>query len=195
MSEERDDPRDAVDALIDESARLVTSSEPPAALRARVRASIDSPPRRRPWAWQPALAGAAVVLIASIVVWQRPFTSEPVTPPSIPQRLERAPDVPPAPRLVEPPQTARNATAGQSAGGVARPPSRDAQRRTSRGPAASAQAPGVAFSGPLTPAAEPLPVIEPIVIEPVEPSAAAAIERMPAPMPVEIERLEIELLE
>jgi hypothetical protein len=39
-----------------------------------------------------------------------------------------------------------------------------------------------------------MPPIEPIAIEPVDSSATAAIERMPAPMPVEIERLEIERL-
>jgi hypothetical protein len=180
MSAERDDQRDAVDALIDEAARSLTQAEPPMALRARVRSSIASGRRGRPWAWQPALVGAAAAVVATVVVWQMRDMNETPAPPSIPQGVERAPDGP----RKEPSATAlREAELPRSVETVAR-----------REPAALVQASPVAFRGPVNPAAEPLPAIEPIEIEPVESSAMAAIERMPAPMPVAIERLEIERL-
>lgn len=180
MSGERDELHDAADALIDETARSLMRSEPPAALRARVRSSIASGHRGRPWAWQPVLAGAAVVVIATVAMWRPPFTSEPVAPRSAPQRVARAPVAP----LTEPPPPAsRDAGLQRSVETVAR-----------RVPVAPRQAPSVVSREPVSPAAELLPPIEPIAFEPVESSAMAAIERMPAPMPVEIEQLRIERL-
>jgi hypothetical protein len=186
MSDERDDQRDVVDpvdALIDEAARSLMQAEPPVSLRVRVRSSIETVSRDRAWAWQPALAGAAFVAIAMVAMWQLPFTRKPVVPPSIPQRVERAPEVPSAVPRVEPQQMSRDGAAGAPI-----------ERAARRGPEPPPQAASVVSRGPVVPGAELLPPIEPIAFEPVESSAMAAIERMPAPMPVEIERLAIEQL-
>jgi hypothetical protein len=173
MSAERDDQHDAVDALIDESARSLTKGEPSVALRARVRSVIDAAPRRRPWAWQPALAGAVVVVAVSAWLLMR---NAPVTPSS-----EGAP---PVITSTAPPETRaqRDEPSPLAGAGQAKQPERQ-------------RAPLVIISAErVTPLADPLPAIEPIEIEPVESSAMAAIERMPAPMPLEIEQLMIEQL-
>src|SRR5687768_15930142 len=134
MSGEREHQYDGVDALIDEAARALTRSEPPVAQRARVRSSIAAA-HRRSSAWPPVMAGAALVVIATAVVWRLPFTTEPVVPPSIPQRVQQSPAVPPT----ESQQTSREPAAGG-------PTERVARRR----PETPAQATSVVFRGPLT---------------------------------------------
>jgi hypothetical protein len=179
MSAERDDRRDAIDVLIDETARSLTGAAPGVSLRARVRSAIDTAPRHRPWAWQPTLAGAAVVVIAALAIWQWPFGSGGGVRPTTTQRAERAPEPP----LVEPPPP--DTSGGDSSNSV---------ETVARTAAVLGSTPAVLVRDAATVAAELLPAIEPIAIEPVEPSAMAVIERMPAPMPVEIERLAIEQL-
>jgi hypothetical protein len=173
MSEERDDQRDVVDALIDEAARSLTQGEPSALLRRRVRASISAPPPRRVLVWAPATAAVVVVVVVSAWLLVR---DTPVTPPregAPPVISSNAPPETRAPRD-EPSPLARVEQANRP------------QRL---------RAPLVIISAErVTPIADPLPAIEPIEIEPVESSAMAAIERLPAPMPLEFEQLEIEQL-
>jgi hypothetical protein len=171
MTGEPEHQRDVVDALIDEAARSLTQGAPSALLRTRVRAAIATPPLRHVLVWVPATVAVVVAVAAWFVMREAPTTPRRDGAPPVMSRSE--PLKAPEPRA-EPLALAR------------------LERSNTPEP----QRPAVVMLSAerVTPIADPLPAIEPIEIEPVESGPMAAIERMPAPMPVEIERLEIEQL-
>ena len=123
----RDNEPDYLDALIDETARGMTTATPPASLRAEVRRRIERPARTL-WNWQTGLAATSIVLVAFVAgrawltmsgepepprpvvaavapVVEAPVASPPEPTPAITRRVARAPEVllvPPMPIEIEP---------------------------------------------------------------------------------------------
>jgi hypothetical protein len=170
-----EDPEDAIDRLIDETARDLTSVSPSSALRSRVKARTAAG-RRTGWTpraiWQPVLATAVVAVVSFVLL--RP--SEPDAP--VPASS------PPAARAdaVESPPVAAVESALRSV------EQRRAPRVVVRGAPTAAQNDRVGMP------ADPLPAIEPIAIEPMTPIGFAMIEGIPEPMPLRIDQLRVEPL-
>ena len=91
MSMQGNHDSDAIDAVIDATARSLTAGEPSAALRVKVRERIDH--RSGAWWLTPAWGAAAAVLVAAVVVWSflpgatnRPVPAERTLTQSVPGR-------------------------------------------------------------------------------------------------------------
>jgi hypothetical protein len=178
----QDEPN-ALDTLIDDAARALTTGSPSAALRENVRARLVP---RRGWrqvpVWQPAL-GAAVLGVVAMVLMSPDAPAPTSTPASsgqapIPGPASSGPATPPAAEQAIVLAEVRPALPGRSGGGARRVPRREQ-------PSADNQ-----VAAP----ADPLPPIEPLEVEPVSPIELAVIERIPEPMPLRIQSLQIERL-
>jgi hypothetical protein len=169
MSTDRDD---ALDGLIDETARELTLGSPSPALRENVRArrSGRSGYRRIP-IWQPALGTAALAVLAIALM----LPDRESALPAVQENQAIRPEM-------EPPSTVA---------GVLQPSGMAEQPRTLR-PSVVREPPTRASNQVAVPP-NPLPPIEPLEIEPV-PIERAVIEEIAAPMPLSIDRLHIERL-
>ena len=179
---------DPVDRLIDEAARELTAGSPSPALRTRVRARIESRElsrsggRRARLVWKPALAAGALALLAFLVTRSRdPDVTTPGTapPPEVARRSEAVGS--PVVEAVEP----------------ARPAPPEGARASARAARARRAVEGDASGStgdPVAPLEGALPPIDLIAIEPVA-LARAAVERIPEPMPVRIDRMLVEQLD
>ena len=172
-------PDDELDGLIDSTARELTLGSPSAALRESVRARLSA---RRAWwqvpIWQPALGAAALAVLA--VALMVPDRQVPAVP-AAPETRASAPGVD-----EPPPMVARGLPASADGSG-------EAGRSASPRPQPSGSEPQAAASNQVTVPEDPLPPIEPLEIEPV-PIERAVIEEIAAPMPLSIDRLQIERL-
>jgi hypothetical protein len=170
MFEERDGQHDAVDALIDAAARSLTHQDPPVSLRTHVRASIATPPPRRVRVWVP----ATVAIVIAVAAWS----------------VMRKPAV--APRDSAPPVMSRSAVPGTPEPRAQSSPLARVDRRSA--PESVRPWLVVLSAERVTPIDDPLPAIAPIEIEQVPTSAMAAIERIPAPVPLSVDAITIERL-
>jgi hypothetical protein len=177
------DERDSLDTLIDDTASQLTAGAPSSALRENVRARLA--PRRAWWQvpiWQPALGAAAAAVVA--IVLMSPDETVPVSPV---RSSGQAPEWGPA-------------STGQTARPVVDQPAVVVADGRPVSTARSGEAGGRASrrvlpeSNQVAVPANPLPPIEPLDVEPVPPIAFAVIERLPEPVPLRIERLQIERL-
>jgi len=162
----RDKARDHLDALIDDTARAMTSAAPPASRRAAIRQRIDRPTHGR-FTWQMGLAAASLALVALIT--GRALFDTPEAPARPESELVVA-TAPPPPRIAvpatRPPDTA--------------PAPTEIDRQVAR------------ESGPLLPA-QPI-VVQPIALEPLADVRPVELELMEVPMPLRAESVEIERL-
>jgi hypothetical protein len=159
-----------LDALIDEAARALTATAPPASLRERVAASLRPRRAARVPAWRLLAATAAIVIAAGVVVLWGPQGERDDEAP-LTRASGSAADV----RLP--------VTAPPADGGVAVAPSpapRPAGREAAPAPNSDA--------API--------VVEPLVLSPIsEPDVRAlALDSLPAPMPLALEPIVIEPL-
>lgn len=157
----RDEQRRLMDEAIDDTARAMTAGAPGATLRERIAQRIGGP---RPSAWRtawPIGAAAVATLLAALLLWPSP--PHPGTPAST-TAAENDPVAarPTSPPVVENQSVAR--TVPRSRGG---PHPADAST--------NADAP---------------PVIESLVIEPIE-TDRLAFDALPEPTPLIVERLNI----
>jgi hypothetical protein len=169
----------------------MTSGSPSPALRQRVRARIEPPAqrairrRRARLVWTPALAvGATAVLVFLVTRQREPLsvtTQETSSPPEVVSRSEAAGS--PVVAVVEP-------------GSAGTEPTRSVTtvRRSRR--AGEIDSSSAAENDFVTPLEGELPPIERIAIERVTiepvPLDLAVIERIPEPMPLRIERLQMQ---
>ena len=162
-----DDPRDELDALIDDVAQAMTAGNPPLSLRESVGAALS--PRRRfaLRGWQ--LAGAAVLIVLAIAGTLRQAASWIEEEPPSTAYVARAADIP-IPPEVSAPETRIE---------VPEPPVR---RRGGRSVT------------PLAGMATAAIVIEPIEdLEPIAP-ATVAVDTIPQPMPLTVAPVAVEPL-
>jgi len=174
MSMQGDDPRAELDALIDETARELTSGAPDPALRVRVAERIAN--RSRTWwrvpVWRPVLA-AVVIAVVAVLLWPGPRRVAPLEERPV-ASVERAP----VPGTTAP-------------GGVtASPPEREPETaRVTDGP--RVESPRAVEPDVLAEAGfEPL-VPEPLIVQPID-ATLVAVDAIQVPMPLWIERLSIE---
>jgi hypothetical protein len=171
-----EDPEDVIDRLIDETARDLTTGTPSSALRSRVNARIVSGARIG-WTprtiWQPALATAAVAVVALVLL--RPSPEPETTAPVSSSPTGRV-------ETVESPQVAAIEFA----------PPQVEQPQAPRMAAQSGRM--VAQNNRVGTPADPLQTIEPIAIEPMAGIEFAVVERIPEPMPLRIDQLRVEPL-
>lgn len=177
------DEGDSLDALIDDTARELSAGSPSAALRDNVRARLA--PRRAWWQipiWQPALGAAALAVVAIVLMSpDEPAPVSSVTSPSqAPMGGAASADPTARPAVAKPPIVVAEG----------RPVSTERPGRVTRSVARRLQPPE---SNQVAVPADPLPPIDPLAVEPV-PIEFAVIERIPEPMPLRIERLQIERL-
>lgn len=168
MSTDRDD---ALDTLIDDTARDLTARAPSPSLRENVRARLS--PRRAWWQlplWQPAL-GVAALAVVVILVMSRSDPA-PVAPQSAPEQAA-------APPTAEEPALAPRASARTPASPVEQPGVRALPKR------AVARVPLAAFV-----TREDETMLEPLVVAPM-PAPIAVVEELPDPTPLRIAGLEI----
>ena len=169
--------RDPLDALIDATARELTTGEPSPALRERVGARISRP---RAWwqvpAWQPTVALAAATVVAAVVFWPG---KEAIAPSPVPASAPLVAELPLVPEMMPAPKP--------EAPAVARP--------ARRAP------PLVGAMAALEPAAPPTVTptaigddMEPLLLTPLDiaPLTMTVVANDPnVPMPLRIEGLSI----
>ena len=181
-----DEPRDPLDALIDDTARSMTDGRPPVTLRAAVRERLDQPGRAG-WSvpvWQAGVAAgslAVVVLLIAGRTWS-PFDAAQGDPPS-PSGFGVARESRPTEegRLAAAPVAAPREDAPQEAGTLLPARASDPAPLAARGDTAVA---------PLPPGA--LLVVDALVLEPLEPQGAVALELVEEPMPLQAEWVQLE---
>jgi hypothetical protein len=169
---------DRVDAAIDAVARALTARAPDAALRARILARLESPPRwRRMWIVAPAAAAVTIALAIGLISGRRE-----------PDRPIRT-DVPgvDAPRNSSAQNTPAATAAARADAGAGR--SRRAGSESAglpNGVAARAAPPSDIASL----AASPL-VVESIAVDPIDSGDPLTLSRLDAPSPLDVAPLSI----
>ena len=162
-----------IDALIDEAARRLVAGEPSSSLRSSVRDRIGR--RRSAWAFVPAFAGVAALLVVAVIVGRA---------------LSGAPSERDSTRPVDQPVADSNVPAVASQRNDAAPiqPVLSTPRQLARRPAVDVAAPPAEEESPIPPIA-----IEPLTTEPLR-AVQIAVDESSGVMPIDIAPLQIEPL-
>jgi hypothetical protein len=177
-----DEPRDPLDALIDDTARSMTDGRPPVTLRAAVRERLE-PPGRAGWSvpvWQAGVAAGSLAVVVLLIVGRTLLP------------LDVAQDDVPPPSGLGVARESRPTEEGRLAAASVAAPREDAPQEAgtplpTRAPIAAPGDPAVA---PLPPGA--LLVVDALVLEPLEPQGAVELELVEEPMPLQAEWVQLE---